>query len=167
MGLLFALLDVFLPVSQIRFAPVREARPRNWGTRSTAPPGEQSPWQPLASAPGTDVSRKAILLAAPIRGTLPRAWLGACDNQAMTKADLHDMVDQLPDEAVEGAAILLAEISGGRIDPEQAWFWTREWQAKEREADDDLAARRVTSYTSDEDFLAALDERTKPLDADA
>ena len=85
----------------------------------------------------------------------------------MTKADLHAMVDRLPDEAVEGAAILLGEISEGRIDPEQAWFWTREWQAKEREADDDLAAGRVTRYTSDEDFLAALDERTKRLDADA
>jgi hypothetical protein len=37
-------------------------------------------------------------------------------------------------------------------------FWTREWQAKEREADDDLAAGRVSRYGSDEDFLAALDE---------
>lgn len=55
----------------------------------------------------------------------------------------------------------------GRIDPEQAWFWTREWQQREREADEDLAAGRVTRYESDEQFLAALDERTKPLDADA
>jgi hypothetical protein len=52
-----------------------------------------------------------------------------------------------------------------RIDPEQAWFWTREWQEREREADEDLAAGRVTRYESDEQFLAALDERTKPLDA--
>lgn len=36
--------------------------------------------------------------------------------------------------AVDGAAILLGEISDGRIDLEQAWFWTREWQAKKREA---------------------------------
>ena len=56
------------------------------------------------------------------------------------------------------AAILLEEISDGRIDPDQAGFWTREWQDKEREADDDLAAGRVTRYESDEDFLAALDE---------
>src|SRR5688500_4712450 len=26
------------------------------------------------------------------------------------------------------------------IDPEQAWFWTPEWQAKEREADEDFLA---------------------------
>lgn len=85
----------------------------------------------------------------------------------MTKADLHQMVDRLPDQAVDGAAILLEEISDGRIDPEQAWFWTQEWQQREREADDDLAAGRVTRFENDDEFLAALDERMKPLDADA
>jgi hypothetical protein len=85
----------------------------------------------------------------------------------MTMAELHQLVDRLPEGAVDGAAIMLGEISAGRIDPEQAWYWTREWQAKEREADDDLAAGRVTRYETDEDFLTALDGRTKPLDADA
>ncbi len=85
----------------------------------------------------------------------------------MTKAELHDLVDRLPNAAVDGAAVLLSEISTGRIDPEQAWFWTREWQEKEHEADDDLAAGRRMSYESDEEFLAGLDERTKLLDADA
>jgi hypothetical protein len=45
----------------------------------------------------------------------------------VTKADLHQLVDRLPDRAVDGAAILLEEISDGRIDPEQAGFWTRDW----------------------------------------
>jgi hypothetical protein len=85
----------------------------------------------------------------------------------MTKADLHQLVDRLPDGAVDGAAILLEEITDGRIDSEQAWFWTREWQEREREADDDLAAGRATRFESDDEFLAALDERTKPLDADS
>lgn len=91
----------------------------------------------------------------------------SCDNQGMTKAELHELVDRLPDGAVDGAAVLLGDISAGRIDPEQAWFWTREWQEKEREADDDRAAGRVMTYENDAEFLAALDERTKPLDADA
>lgn len=47
----------------------------------------------------------------------------------MTKAELHQLVDRLPDQAVDGAAILL-EITDGRIDPEQAWFWTQEWQQR-------------------------------------
>ena len=85
----------------------------------------------------------------------------------MTKAELHELVDRLPEQAVDGAAILLEEITDGRIDSEQAWFWTREWQEREREADEDLAAGRATRFESDEDFLAALDERTKPLDADS
>lgn len=85
----------------------------------------------------------------------------------MTKADLHQIVDHLPEQTVDGAAILLGEISNGRIDPEQAWFWTREWQEREREADEDLAAGRVMRVAGDEEFLTALDERTKPLDADA
>jgi hypothetical protein len=82
----------------------------------------------------------------------------------MTKAELHELVDRLPDRAVGGAALLLEEISEGRIDPQQAWFWTREWQIRESEADDDLKADRVTRFESDEAFLASLDERTKPLD---
>lgn len=81
----------------------------------------------------------------------------------MVKADLHEMVDRLPEGAVDGAAILLREIADGRIDPEQAWFWTPEWQAREREADADLAAGRGTTYGSDEEFLAALDADLKPL----
>lgn len=75
----------------------------------------------------------------------------------MTKAELHELVDRLPDGAVDGAAILLGEITDGRIDPEQAWFWTREWQAKEQEADEDLAAGRATTFESDDELLGALE----------
>lgn len=52
------------------------------------------------------------------------------------------------------------------IDATQAWFWTPEWQAGEREADADIAAGRVERFESDEEFLAALEARMKPLDAD-
>jgi hypothetical protein len=86
---------------------------------------------------------------------------------SVTKAELHDLVDRLPEGAVDGAALLLEEITDGRIDPEQAWFWTREWQAKEREADDDLAAGRATAFENDGELLGALEADTKPLDADS
>ena len=52
------------------------------------------------------------------------------------------------------------------IDATQAWFWTPEWQEGERQADEDIAAGRVDRYESDEEFLAALEARMKPLDAD-
>lgn len=48
------------------------------------------------------------------------------------------------------------------IDATQAWFWTREWQQGEREADADLAAGRVEAFDSGEDFLDALRARAKP-----
>jgi hypothetical protein len=40
---------------------------------------------------------------------------------------------------------------------DQAWFWTPEWQAGEREADRNIRAGRTTYFDSDEEFLAALD----------
>ena len=45
------------------------------------------------------------------------------------------------------------------IDATQAWFWTPEWQAGEREADADLAAGRVETFGSGEEFVAALTAR--------
>jgi AbrB family looped-hinge helix DNA binding protein len=36
------------------------------------------------------------------------------------------------------------------IDRSQAWFWTPEWQAGEREADEDLKAGRFTVMTPEE-----------------
>ena len=53
------------------------------------------------------------------------------------------------------------------IDATQAWFWEPAWQAREREADEDLAAGRFDRFEGDDAMMRALDERTKPLDADA
>lgn len=46
-----------------------------------------------------------------------------------------------------------------QLEDDQAWFWTPEWQAKEREADEAIARgeKGRVFYSSDE-FLAALDE---------
>lgn len=48
------------------------------------------------------------------------------------------------------------------IDASQAWFWTPEWQAGEREADADLAAGRMETFASGEEFLEALRALAKP-----
>ncbi len=42
------------------------------------------------------------------------------------------------------------------IDAAQAWFWTEEWQAGEREASEDLKAKRTTRYESGRALLASL-----------
>jgi hypothetical protein len=84
----------------------------------------------------------------------------------VTRAELHKLIDELPETAVEGAGVFLLGVIKGPIDPDQAWFWTPEWQAKEREADADKAAGRVERFESDEAFTAALQERRGSLDAD-
>ena len=43
------------------------------------------------------------------------------------------------------------------IPTDQAWFFTPEWLAGEREADGDIAAGRGTVYESAEDMFAHLD----------
>lgn len=48
------------------------------------------------------------------------------------------------------------------IDATQAWFWTPEWQAGEREADADVDAGRVETFASGEEFLDALRKIAKP-----
>jgi len=81
----------------------------------------------------------------------------------MTKAELHELVEELPEDAVEGTAVLLKQVVLGRIDPDQFWFWTPEWQAKERAVDESLAKGEPgTVYGSDADFLAALEARVHP-----
>lgn len=45
------------------------------------------------------------------------------------------------------------------IPPDQAWFWTEQWQKAEREAQADIDAGRVNHYTNIDEALAALEKR--------
>jgi len=49
--------------------------------------------------------------------------------------------------------VLIPEVEVSR---DQAWFWTREWQKKEREADRDLARGRYRDFRSPEEALGWL-----------
>lgn len=49
-----------------------------------------------------------------------------------------------------------------RVNRRQAWFWTPEWQAGEREADEQIAAGQTSYFDSTGDFLAALDREISP-----
>jgi len=40
--------------------------------------------------------------------------------------------------------------------PAQAWFWTSEWQERERQADADIAEGRTTAFMSGEQLLEHL-----------
>lgn len=58
------------------------------------------------------------------------------------------------DVKVRGREIIL--IPYKRVPLDQAWFWTREWQSKEQEADEDLAAGRYKDYDTVDDLLEDL-----------
>jgi antitoxin PrlF len=49
----------------------------------------------------------------------------------------------------------------GEIDPEQAWFWTPEWQEGERQADQEIASGQGEIYYSEEEFERALEQHKK------
>ena len=41
-------------------------------------------------------------------------------------------------------------------DPDQAWFWTAEWQAAEQKADEDLQNGDYEDFDTMDDFIASL-----------
>src|SRR5262245_933484 len=47
------------------------------------------------------------------------------------------------------------------IDATQAWFWTPEWQAGERQAEADAAAGHSRTFESSDEFIEALKARAK------
>ena len=45
------------------------------------------------------------------------------------------------------------------IPPDQAWFWTEQWQKAEREAPADIDAGRVHRYANIDEAVSALEKR--------
>ncbi len=97
------------------------------------------------------------------------AYAVAPPEPSLTKVTRHGQIT-LPTEirramdVAEGDLIEVA-IDGGRmvltpkqlVDKSQAWFWTREWQTGEREAEEDTKAGRVKTFRSAKDLLEDLD----------
>jgi AbrB family looped-hinge helix DNA binding protein len=62
--------------------------------------------------------------------------------------------------------ILETEIKAGKIiikpkkaiDAEQVWFWSKEWQEAEKEAEADLKEGRVKKFKNVEDLIKDLDK---------
>jgi hypothetical protein len=79
-----------------------------------------------------------------------------CDNDDMTKTELHELVDGLPDDTLNGAAVLLRSLTERRIEPDQAWFWTLDWLSGELEADREVQSDPGAVYQDAESFKAAL-----------
>lgn len=69
-----------------------------------------------------------------------------------------------------GAQLEITEHAGGVVElrpalpvpADQAWFWTEQWQKREREVDEHVAAGRVVVHEVCEDFLAHLHDLDAP-----
>ena len=58
-------------------------------------------------------------------------------------------------EVIDEKAVLVPK---RLIDKNQAFFWTRKWQEGEREADEDIKARRVKVFDSAEELMQDLEQ---------
>lgn len=74
----------------------------------------------------------------------------------MNKAELHQLVDELPDDAVEATATLLRRIQVHQFDPDQAWVWSDWWQEQLRDAFADVAEGRTQRFDSGDELVASL-----------
>jgi hypothetical protein len=57
-------------------------------------------------------------------------------------------------KVVDGGLLLTPKVL---VDKEQAYFWTEEWQAGERQADADIAAGRVVEFDNADALITDLD----------
>jgi len=57
---------------------------------------------------------------------------------------------------LEGDRVILVPMK--LVPAEQAWFWTKEWQEGEKEAEEDKASGRVKSFDNVDDLLEDLDK---------
>jgi AbrB family looped-hinge helix DNA binding protein len=55
----------------------------------------------------------------------------------------------------DGAVVLRPKVL---VDAQDAWYWTEQWQAGEREVDEEIARNGPGPYLSEEKFLASLDD---------
>lgn len=62
--------------------------------------------------------------------------------------------DILETKVQEGKIIIVPKKT---IDAQQSWFWTKEWQEAEKEAEGDLRAGRVKKFKTVEELIEDLD----------
>ena len=74
----------------------------------------------------------------------------------MTKTELHELVEHVPENTLDGAAVLLRSLSSGRIAPDQAWFWTADWLSGDLEANREAKTESGAVYEDTDAFKAAL-----------
>lgn len=82
--------------------------------------------------------------------------------QKMTTSEVRENLAEVINQAAYGHVTTIITRDGRPlarvVAEEDAWFWTPEWQAKEREADEEIAAGRARTYDSMDELFADIDE---------
>ncbi|MBS4102776.1 hypothetical protein [Tsukamurella paurometabola] len=84
-----------------------------------------------------------------------RRWRATCDQ-------LHGLSH--PATTPEGAIRGLITTVGEVVKNNQEWFWSPEWQAGEREVDDQIARGEVETFASGEEFVTHLEQAAAEAD---
>ncbi|MQA24565.1 MAG: AbrB/MazE/SpoVT family DNA-binding domain-containing protein [Micromonosporaceae bacterium] len=108
--------------------------------------------KPRASRPRR-VKRAASSALAPVRGSIRTKGVVTIPQDIRHQVDLNEG-DEVIFTVEDGKVVLTP---AAVVPRDQTWFWTPDWQAKETEAEADIATSRVTRHETDEEFLASLD----------
>jgi predicted transcriptional regulator len=72
--------------------------------------------------------------------------------------DLLERAQKLADTRDTDVDTLLLEVLTEYLEDDQSWYWSKEWQGAEQEAEADIAAGNYADFTSMEDFFADMDQ---------
>jgi len=104
----------------------------------------------MAVAAGADTGREADEMA---RTTLRAKGQLTLPDDVRKAAKLQEG-DLIEAEVTENGEVILRPLA--TVARSQAWFWTPEWQAGEREATEQIQRGEIKRYETDADFLDSL-----------
>ena len=102
--------------------------------------------------------RKIVMVPRQLTAKAPAASLTKKEQEILlkTKEKIEQIQKDIPHS--QGLAKEEAKVACkvGLIDPDQAWWWTEEWQKKEREAEKDVKEGKVKKFSNVEDLIKDL-----------
>lgn len=75
---------------------------------------------------------------------------------AAIRRRLHLKIGDILETTIKDDKIII--VPKKAIDAEAAWFWTKEWQEGEKEAEQDIRTGKVKKFKSVEDLIKDLDK---------
>jgi hypothetical protein len=72
----------------------------------------------------------------------------------VTQGTTNSLITILPSAGPSRSVFTLPVVD---VDPEQAWFWTPEWQARIRAAEEDIREGRYEEFATMDDFISSLE----------